>query len=128
MRGNLRSLPDFEVPVLLGAALEEDVPIVVLHLARPPITIPGREALGIASHFEAARGAHLVRDREKGKPHGGTLIVPWDIRWRTVGTVDEVLDDAHLSPKWLLAGIKRFASERPARLGRLKRAVHEGLD
>jgi transketolase len=29
-----------EVPVLLGAALSEDAPIVILHLTRPPIKVP----------------------------------------------------------------------------------------
>src|SRR5205814_5340343 len=40
----------------------------------------------------------------------------WDNRWRTGGTVDEVLEEAHLSPDWLLRGIQRFANERAARL------------
>jgi len=205
---NLHPWEHNEVPVLLGAALKEDVPIVTLHLTRPPITVPDRASLGIASHFEAARGAYLVRDYEKGKPRGGTLIVQgtssmvgivkilpelaagglnvkivcgsspelfarqpesyresilsaadradstvistqalismgdwvfnevsrdyaltsdWDNRWRTGGTVDEVLDEAHLSPKWLMEGIERFVRERERRLGRLRRAVQEAL-
>jgi len=33
-----------EVPVLLGAALQQKAPIVVLHLTRPPITVPDRSA------------------------------------------------------------------------------------
>ena len=57
-----------EVPVLLGAALATDVPIVALHLTRPPITIPDRAKLGIPSHFEAARGAYVMRDFKPGQP------------------------------------------------------------
>jgi transketolase len=48
------------------------------------------------------------------------MSADWDNRWRTGGTVDEVLDEAHLSPRWLLAGIERFVREREARLGRLQ--------
>jgi len=43
----------------------------------------------------------------------------WDNRWRTGGTVDEVMEEAHLSMDWLLSGIQRFVEERPARLDRL---------
>ncbi len=64
-----------EVPVLLAAALKVDVPIIGLHLTRPPIEIPDRAALGIPSHFEAARGAYIVRDYAPGKPRGGAIIV-----------------------------------------------------
>ncbi|MEW5865323.1 MAG: hypothetical protein AB1774_00550, partial [Bacillota bacterium] len=38
-----------------------------------------------------------------------TLSSDWDNRWRTGGTVQEVLDEAHLTEDWLLEGIKRFA-------------------
>jgi transketolase len=188
-----------EVPVLLGAALRQKSPIVVLHLTRPPIEVPDREKLGMASHFEAARGAYLVRDYKPGVPRGGTLIVQgtssmvsiskilpeldrrnlnvkivygaspelfalqpaayrektlagaeradstvistqsresmgdwlfneiakeyamtsdWDNRWRTGGTLEEVIDEAHLSPNWLLAGVERFVRDRDERLGR----------
>ncbi len=51
-----------EVPVLLAAALGQPAPLVALHLTRPPITIPDRAALGIPSHFDAARGAYVVRE------------------------------------------------------------------
>jgi transketolase len=186
-----------EVPVLLGAALRQPVPVVILHLTRPPIQVPDRATLGIASHFEAARGAYLVRDYVPGKPKGGTLIVQgtgsmvsivkilpeleqrslnvkiiygsshelfamqpetykekllspsdradstvistqsrgsmrdwifnevaeeyamtsdWDNRWRTGGTLEEVIEEAHLSPEWLLRGIEKFAKDRAARL------------
>ena len=197
-----------EVPVLLGAALKEKAPIVVLHLTRPPIPIPDRQKLGMASHFEAGRGAYVVRDYKAGAPRGGTIIVQgtssmvsvvsllpelekrglnvkiiygsspelfalqpesyrekilseaersdstvistqsrasmrdwifnhvgeayaltadWDNRWRTGGTLDEVIDEAHLSPRWLLEGITRFVNERKARLERLQAGVAAAL-
>jgi transketolase len=190
-----------EVPVLLGAALERPVPIVALHLTRPPIEIPDREKLGIPSHFEAARGAYVLRDFRPGQPRGGAVILQgtsavantikllpeldqrglnvklicatspqlfalqpeeyrtrvlspadradstvittqarwlmhdwlfnkvaeeyalssdWDNHWRTGGSVDEVLDEAHLTPRWILQGIERFVNERQQRLARLR--------
>jgi len=48
------------------------------------------------------------------------LSADWDDRWRTGGTVDEILEEAHLSPRWILEGIERFARERPRRLARLR--------
>jgi transketolase len=194
-----------EVPVVLGAALATDVPIIALHLTRPSIEIPDREALGMASHFEASKGAYLVRDYAPGKPRGGTLIVQgtsamasivkilpqlkerdlnvkivaaispqlfamqspeyrdailpvrdqvdstvittqarwlmhdwlfnkvaeeyalssdWDNRWRTGGTLDEVIAEARLSPDWVLQEIERFVRDREERLDRL----HAGLE
>ncbi|MGQ9787249.1 MAG: transketolase, partial [Anaerolineae bacterium] len=195
-----------EVPVLLGAALKQPVPIVALHLTRPPIEVPDREKLDIPSHFEAARGAYVIRDYRADQPRGGTLIVQgtsavantikllpelerrklnvkivcatsselfalqpetyrlrvlspadrldstvittqarrlmndwlfnelaeeyalssdWDNRWRTGGSVSEVLDEAHLTPEWILKGIERFASERASRLTRLRTWLDE---
>jgi transketolase len=193
-----------EVPVVLAAALATDVPIVALHLTRPAVDIPDRAALGMASHFEAARGAYLIRDAAAGKPSAGTVYVQgtvttanvvkalpeldkrginvrivacispqlfrrqdadyqatirsdadkwsgmaitnrafklmtdfvegriakeyslssdWDNRWRTGGTVDEVMDEAHLGPGHILAAIERYAAEREPRHARLKEIV-----
>lgn len=64
-----------EVPVLLGEALKTEVPIIALHLTRPPITIPDREALGLGSHFEAAKGAYILRNFNPGMTKMGTVIV-----------------------------------------------------
>lgn len=195
-----------EVPVLLGEALKQNVPIVALHLTRPSVTIPDREQLGIPSHFEAARGAYVVRDYRPGQPRGGTFLVQgtsamagiitilpeldarglnvkivactspqlfamqpesyrrmvlnpsdyanstvittqarwlmhdwlfnkvaeayaltadWDDRWRSGGTVDEVLEEAHLSPEWLLKGIERFVNDREERLACLQAEIDE---
>jgi len=195
-----------EVPVLLGTALGLDVPIVALHLTRPPIEIPDRSELGIPSHFEAARGAYLLRDYRPGLPRGGTVYVrgtmptrnlvsvlpaldergvnvrivaaispqlfarqpssyrssvagpgarldamvitngafklmgdcasgplvreyslssDWDDRWRTGGSVAEVISEAHLDEAHILAALERFAADRPARLARLRRELDD---
>jgi transketolase len=193
-----------EVPVVLAAALGTDAPIVALHLTRPAVTIPDREALGLGSHFDAARGAYVLRDFRPGKPKMGTVFVQgtkptdnllsvlpeldraginvkivaaispqlfrlqdsdyrervagaadrwdamlvtnrarrvsvdwiensvvaeysltsdWDDRWRTGGTVDEVIAEAHLSAEHILNGIERFARERERRLSAMRTAL-----
>jgi transketolase len=193
-----------EVPVLLGEALRQGTPIVALHLTRPPIVIPDRQGLGMPSHFEAARGAYIVRDYRPGQPQQGVFYVQgtsamtsiikilpelerrnlnvkivyvaspelfalqptsyreavvtpgdranstvittqarglmrtwlfnkiaeeyalssdWDNRWRTGGNVDEVIEEAHLSPEWVLKGIERFAADRDPRLLRLQSEI-----
>jgi transketolase len=53
------------------------------------------------------------------------LSADWDDRWRTGGTLEEVIDEAHLSPPYLLAGIERFVKERPVRLQRLQAGLDE---
>ena len=53
------------------------------------------------------------------------LSADWDDRWRTGGTVDEVLEEAHLSPDWLLKGIERFVVDRPKRLEAVRSALGE---
>jgi transketolase len=49
-----------------------------------------------------------------------SLSSDWDDRWRTGGTVDEVMEEAHLDGGHILEAIERFVSERPLRLGRLR--------
>jgi transketolase len=48
-----------------------------------------------------------------------------DDRWRTGGTVEEVIEEAGLSPEQVLAGMERFARERTIRLGRQQAALAE---
>lgn len=201
---NLHPWEHNEVPVVLGEALKYDIPIIALHLTRPAIEIPDREALGIPSHFEAAKGAYIVRDYRPNLPKMGTVIVQgtsammnvikilpkldeeglnvkivaaishelfsfqpeeyrnrvlseedkidsmcittqarwlmhdwlfnkiaeeyslsadWDNRWRTGGTVEEVLEEARLSPYWILEGIRRFVKDREKRLERIEKAL-----
>ena len=197
-----------EVPVLLGEALRGHWPIIALHLTRPPVEIPDRKALGMESHFEAAKGAYVIRPYREGERKMGTLLVQgtsttanvirilpeldteglnvkivatvcrelfdrqpedvqrrivspsewidstvisnrsrilsypwlahkvaeeyaitsdWDDRWRTGGTVEEVCEEAHISPEWILAGIERFARERDERLKRLAGPLGQAL-
>jgi transketolase len=190
-----------EVPVVLAAACATDVPIIALHLTRPPVEVPDRATLGIPSHFAAARGAYVMRPFRDGSPKAGTVFVrgsmstanlvtvlpeldrrglnvkvvaaispqlfalqddayrtatvepadrldsmvitngayklmrdwaddpivreyslssDWDDRWRTGGSVDEVIEEAHLDTGHILAAIERFVRERPERLRNLR--------
>lgn len=64
-----------EVPVMLGAALATNIPIIAIHLTRPPIELPDRIALGMPSHFEAAKGAYVVKDYDFDREREGVVIV-----------------------------------------------------
>jgi transketolase len=195
-----------EVPVLIAAAMATDAHIVALHLTRPPIQVPDRAAMGMASHLDAAKGAYILRDYKAGQPKHGAILVQgtmstyntvriipkldelglnvkliaavspelfhlqpkayqesilsqgerldmtyitngsrrlmrdwvthrgaddyamssdWDNRWRTGGTVDEVIEEAHLSQEWLIKGIQRFVKERDKRLGAIEKQLKE---
>ncbi len=190
-----------EVGPAVLAAFATEAPIVALHLTRPAVEIPDREALGMASHMEAAKGAYLIRDYDPNRPHQGCLFVQgtsstasviqllregyfdgdgpnvklvaaispelfrlqpasyrqaivsaadwldssfitngarklmgpwtahrvaleyampadWDDRWRSGGSYDEVIGEAHLDPTHLRRGIERFVREREDRLAR----------
>ena len=193
-----------EVAPALVAAFNTDIPVIGLHLTRPSVTIPDRKALGMASHFEAAKGAYIIKDYDKDRKKEGLVIVrgtsstnsvvellpriktegpnvkivaaiswvlfqkqhesyrnsiiapnewhdamvitnggrrlmhkwmankiveeyslspDWDNRWRTGGTVDEIVDEAHLSPRWLWAGITKFATNRRDRLESIRESI-----
>ena len=198
---NLHPWEPNEVAPCLAAALRTDVPIVALHLTRPPVIVPDRGKLGVPSHMEAAKGAYVIRDYDPTRPREGVVIVEgtttmksifellprfhagevpnvklvaaisyelfrdqpkvhrdavlhkaewidstvasngsrigmhpwisskvaeeyamtsdWDDRWRTGGSLSEVIQEAHLDPEHLLEGIERFARDREVRLGRL---------
>ncbi len=195
-----------EVPVLLAAGLATGAPILALHLTRPPIEIPDRKALHIPSHFEAARGAYVIRDYMPGVRRDGCVIVQgttstanvvkalpaidrlglnikivaavspqlfarqpeayrrqvlpdgdrldsmgltnrcresirrwlatdvsldytlsadWDNQWRSGGTVQEVVEEAHLDVDSIVKAIERFARDREKRLSRTERMLAE---
>lgn len=44
----------------------------------------------------------------------------WDDKWRSGGSYDEVIGDAHLDPASLLTGIRKFADERDQRLAKAR--------
>lgn len=195
-----------EVAPAMAAALATDVPVLAVHLTRPPVEIPDREGLGMASYLEAAKGAYLIRDYDSDRPKGGVIIVrgtsatntvvgllqrlkdeelnvkivaaiswelfrrqndeyrnsiitdrewndamiitntglnlmnkwiknpvvreyslssDWDNQWRTGGSLEEVVEEAHLSSRWVWKGIHRFVHERNARLQTLKDILPE---
>jgi len=41
-----------------------------------------------------------------------TLSSDWDNRWRTGGTLDEIIEEAHLDPDNILKGIKRYVERK----------------
>lgn len=201
-RGQVVDLHPWEpndVGPCLAAAFAAPAPIVALHLTRPPVEVPDRAALGMASHLEAAKGAYLIRDYDPDRPREGCIFVrgtsstssvvqllkrgffhgggpnvkivaaishelfrlqpesyqrriasredwldstfitngarqamwlwtahrvaydyalgsDWDDRWRTGGSVEEIVREARLDPDSVAAGIARFAEERSQRL------------
>ena len=93
-----------EVPVVLAAALAQKAPIVALHLTRPPIEIPDREALGMPSHFAAAKGAYVIRPYRTDRKRAGTVIVQGTTSTANLVKVLPELDKAGLNVK-IVAGI-----------------------
>lgn len=49
------------------------------------------------------------------------LTADWDNNWRSGGSLEEVVEDAHLSERWLLEGIERFIHDFDLRMKRLGR-------
>jgi len=193
-----------EVAPMIGAAMKTSIPIIALHLTRPPVEIPDREKLGIPSYMEAAKGAYILRNYQPKQPKMGTIFIQgtsvvsniikilpeldeaklnvklvvaaspelfalqpesyrksvvsdsdwmnstfatnsarlnmrdwtahtialeycmssdWDDRWRTGGSIEELCEEAHISPRWLFEGIKKFATEHEQRQQRLKTMI-----
>ena len=72
---NLHPWEHNEVAPCLSAALQTDVPIIAIHLTRPPIIIPDRKEMNIASHLDASKGAYIIRDFDQEKEKEGIVIV-----------------------------------------------------
>lgn len=49
-----------------------------------------------------------------------SLSPDWDDRWRTGGSVDEVMDEAHLTSAHILEALERFVTEHPRRIASLQ--------
>jgi transketolase len=52
-----------------------------------------------------------------------SLSADWDNRWRSGGSLDEVIDEAHLSAKWQQEAINKFANEREMRINSIRKTV-----
>ena len=194
---NLHPWEHNEVAPCLVAALNTEVPIVAIHLTRPSIKIPDRKALKMAHHFEASKGAYIIKDFDENQKKEGVVIVrgtsstnsiiqilpnlkkngpnvkivaaiSWELykrqdkkyrefvlapnqwkdtmvitngalklmnnwisnpmvkkyslspdfdnRWRTGGSLDQIIKESRLDPNSILRGIKKFAQDRFKRL------------
>ena len=89
---NLHPWEHNEVPVMLAAALATDVPIVMLNLTRPAVTVPDRVALGCAPYTDAARGAYIIRDYDRSRPTDGCIFVQGT---STTDSVFQLLPEFH---------------------------------
>jgi transketolase len=70
------------------------------------------------------RAYKLMRDWVDGPiSEEYSLSSDWDNRWRTGGTVDEVIDEAHLGPDHIVAAIERYVADRDVRMERLRGLV-----
>lgn len=50
-----------------------------------------------------------------------------DNQWRSGGTLEEVLDEAHMSPAWVLEAVRKFVNERESRLSRLSHQLETAI-
>lgn len=48
------------------------------------------------------------------------MTADWDDNWRSGGSLEEVVEEAHLSERWLLEGIERFVNDHDSRMKRLQ--------
>jgi transketolase len=66
----------------------------------------------------------LMRDWASGPAvEAYSLGADWDDRWRTGGSLEEVIEEAHLDQGHILAGIERFVRDRELRLGSIRSAL-----
>ena len=201
---NLHPWEHNEVAPAMAAAMNTKTPIIAIHLTRPPVEIPDRNKLGMASHLDAAKGAYIIKNYDSNKNKDGVVIIrgtssinslikilsqiksdgpnvkiiaaiSWELfrlqpleyqqriisdiewpdsmiitngaislmknwisnrvvqdyslspdfdnRWRTGGSVDEIIAESKLDSQSLFDGIKRFANERNDRLNRLHQSI-----
>ncbi len=102
-----------EVPVMLAEALKGPWPIIALHLTRPAVEIPDREKLGMAHHFEAAKGAYILRDYKEGEPRGGCIFVQGTISTANLVKILPELDKRGLNVKIVAALSPQLFARQP---------------
>ena len=54
-----------------------------------------------------------------------SLTPDWDNRWRTGGSLEQIIDEAHLSPRWVMESLEKFTNDRKKRLGMLRQEIPE---
>ncbi|HEX3924415.1 MAG TPA: hypothetical protein VHY31_19175, partial [Streptosporangiaceae bacterium] len=54
-----------------------------------------------------------------------SLSSDWDDRWRTGGSVAEVIEEAHLDDGHILTALERFTADRAGRLRRLRQRLDD---
>ncbi len=103
-----------EVPVLLAEAMKTEVPIVAIHLTRPPMPVPDREALGIPPFSAAARGAYILRDYRPNEPRGGVVFVQGTVTTHQVLSLLPTLNSRGLNVKIIAAVSAELFRRQPA--------------
>ena len=98
---------------MIAAAMATDAHVVALHLTRPPVQIPDREALGMASHFEAAKGAYMLRDYKAGQPKMGTILVQGTMSTYNTVRILPKLDELGLNVKLVAAVSPELFKRQP---------------
>ena len=54
-----------------------------------------------------------------------SLTPDWDNRWRTGGSLEQIIDEAHLSPRWVMKSLEKFTNDRKKRLDILRQEIPE---
>ncbi|KKP36709.1 MAG: hypothetical protein UR28_C0039G0020 [Candidatus Peregrinibacteria bacterium GW2011_GWF2_33_10] len=54
-----------------------------------------------------------------------SLSPDWDDRWRTGGTLDQVMEESHLSKDWIWKAITKFAEDKALRIKKIKEGMFE---
>jgi transketolase len=49
----------------------------------------------------------------------------WDNRWRTGGSLDEIIDESHINAKWILEGLRRYVKDRPTRMAAMRARLEQ---
>ena len=74
---NLHPWEHNEVAPAMAAAMNTKTSIIAIHLTRPPVEIPDRNKLGMASHLDAAKGAYIIKNYDSNKNKDGVVTVSY---------------------------------------------------
>ena len=100
---NLHPWEHNEVAPALAAALSTDVPIIALHLTRPPVEIPDRKQLGMSSHLDASKGAYVIKDFDEKGEKKGVVIVRGTSSTNSIVNLLDILRKENLNVKIVAA-------------------------